>query len=414
MFRRIIFWTHLCCGIAAGLVIFTMSLTGVLLTYERQMKERAARQHYVPVSAQQERLPLERLMELQQLADPSLQATALVLTNDPGAPVSFRAGRRVGPTLNPYTGTEFPPASPRMDAVFAWLTGFHRWFNVEGENRAMARQVTGVSNVIFLFLILSGLYLWLPALYKGAVFKVRLWFKRAYPDSKARDFHWHHIFGFWSALPLFAVVYTGAVISYPWAANLMYAALGAEIPVPPATAPTAPGGNAAAAPAQQAVAAQAGAQPFALQQTTEAQQGSAAMPRNEALTFMSLDALVAAALAQDSASWKRLTLTLPKANDTSLQVEIDKGNGAQAQLRHTLILDRVSGAVQEQRGFSDIPDAQRLRGIARFLHTGEVLGFWGQTIAGLVSLFALFLVWTGFALSWRRLIVPLLRKKQGK
>jgi uncharacterized iron-regulated membrane protein len=411
MFRRIIFWTHLCCGIAAGLVIFTMSLTGVLLTYERQIKEYMARQHYVPVAAQQERLPLERLLELQQLADPSLQASALVVTNDPGAPVSFRAGRRVGPNLNPYTGEQFPVAAPRMDATFAWLTGFHRWFNVEGEQRALARQITGVSNVIFLFLILSGLYLWLPALYKWAVFKVRLWFKPAYPDSKARDFHWHHIFGFWSAVPLFAVVYTGAVISYPWAANLMYVALGVEIPAPPA-APAAP---ATAASARQAAATPAPAvnQPTALQQS-DTQQGSAVEPRYDVLAFKSLDTLVAAALAHDSAEWKRLTLTLPKAGDTSLQVEIDNGNGAQAQRRHTLVLDRVSGAVQEQRGFGDLPDAQRLRGIARFLHTGEVLGFWGQTVAGLVSLFALFLVWTGFALSWRRLIVPLLRKKQGQ
>jgi uncharacterized iron-regulated membrane protein len=47
----------------------------------------------------------------------------------------------------------------------------------------------------------------------------------------------------------------------------------------------------------------------------------------------------------------------------------------------------------------------------RFLHTGEVLGIAGQTIAGLVSLTSLFMVWTGLALAWRRLIVPLYRKK---
>ena len=43
-----------------------------------------------------------------------------------------------------------------------------------------------------------------------------------------------------------------------------------------------------------------------------------------------------------------------------------------------------------------------MRSILRFAHTGEVLGFAGQTIAGLVSLGATLLVYTGLALSWRR------------
>ena len=35
-------------------------------------------------------------------------------------------------------------------------------------------------------------------------------------------------------------------------------------------------------------------------------------------------------------------------------------------------------------------------------HTGEFLGFWGQTLAGVVSLITCVVVYTGLALSWRR------------
>lgn len=377
MFRSILFWTHLVCGLFAGIVIFTMSLTGVLLTYERQIESWVAESRYVPPSEQGERLALEALIERQAELQPEPQPSSVILTNDPGAPVSFRAGRRGGMSLNPYSGEPMDMTSPAVDATLSWLTGFHRWFNVEGENRAIARQVTGVCNVVFLFLVLSGMYLWLPRLWKRVSFKARLWFRKEYPDSKSRDFHWHHIFGIWMAVPLFAVVYTGAVISYPWAANLMYSVFGAE------------------------QAAQQGA----------AAESNAVEPVLVNGTFMPLDTLLNTALEQPSAAeWKRLTLTLPTATDTRVQVEIDHGNGAQAQLRHTLVLDRASGELVERRGFADLPATQRLRGIARFLHTGEVLGFWGQTLAGLASLAALFLVWTGFALSWRRLIRPLLRK----
>ena len=52
--------------------------------------------------------------------------------------------------------------------------------------------------------------------------------------------------------------------------------------------------------------------------------------------------------------------------------------------------------------FEALSTGRRVRSIARFLHTGEALGFAGQTIAGLVSLGGAFLVWTGLALAYRR------------
>ncbi len=47
MFRKTIFWAHLISGILAGLVIFMMSLTGVLITYERQIENFFAQSDYL-------------------------------------------------------------------------------------------------------------------------------------------------------------------------------------------------------------------------------------------------------------------------------------------------------------------------------------------------------------------------------
>jgi uncharacterized iron-regulated membrane protein len=415
MFRKTIFWIHLVCGVLAGSVVFTMSFTGVALTYQRQITDWAAQSRYVPQKEQGQRLPLDQLLLIQQTRQPQTTATTLVLTNDPGAPVSFRAGRQGGVSLNPYTGAGMDLSSPALAAFFSWNTGFHRWFNIEGENRAIARQVTGVSNVVFLFLIVSGMYLWLPKIWHWALFRGRLLFRASYPDSKARDFHWHHIFGIWAALPLFAVVYTGAVISYPWAANLLYATFGAEVAAVPAAPLAAVAGN---APGQAQARVQAGAQQqqgaaanvgIAAQQAGSA--GDTARVTNAATPArLPLDTLVARAIAESPDDWKRLNVTLPTESDAIARIEVDRGNGAQAHKRHTLSLERSTGAIVAVQTFADTPESQRLRGIARFLHTGEVLGFWGQTLAGLVSFAALFMVWTGFALSWRRLIVPLYKK----
>ncbi len=138
------------------------------------------------------------------------------------------------------------------------------------------------------------------------------------------------------------------------------------------------------------------------------QDGSAAM----SMDYLALDTLVERAIAESGGAWNRLNVTLPAPNDPLIQIEIDQGNGAQAHKRYTLSIDRTNGNVAGVRTFADQPEATRLRGISRFLHTGEVLGFWGQTIAGLASFAALFGVYTGFALSYRRLIQPLLRKKR--
>jgi uncharacterized iron-regulated membrane protein len=387
MFRKVIFWIHLCSGVTAGVVVFTMSLTGVILTYERQINNWVAEQHYLPAGSQGTRMALEDLAVIARIANPEFEPTTMVLTNHPGAPVALRAGRRGGVSLNPYTGQAMETESPGLSRFWNVVTGFHRWFNVQGENRALARQVTGVSNVVFLFLVLSGMYLWLPAIMKWTLFKARLLFRGSYPDSKARDFHWHHIFGIWAAVPLLAVVYTGAVISYPWAANLMYRAFGAAIAQPQSRNPAGDGNRTGWTASHTRTSADWSPQ------------------------FLSLADLVDKALGHSGSGWNRLSITLPQSDDSEVHLEIDKGNGAQAHLRHSLALDRHSGQVLEVTGFSDTPKTQQLRGIARFLHTGEVLGFWGQTLAGLASLAALFLVWSGFALSWRRLVQPLLRQK---
>jgi sulfite reductase (NADPH) flavoprotein alpha-component len=67
-----------------------------------------------------------------------------------------------------------------------------------------------------------------------------------------------------------------------------------------------------------------------------------------------------------------------------------------------LTLNRATGNVVKWEPYSDNSTGRKLRSWFRGLHTGEALGFFGQTIAGLASLGGCFLVWTGFAMAWRR------------
>ena len=62
--RRIIFWCHLPVGVVAGLVIITMCVTGVLLSFEKQITAWADTRGYrsAPPAAETTHLPVETLI----------------------------------------------------------------------------------------------------------------------------------------------------------------------------------------------------------------------------------------------------------------------------------------------------------------------------------------------------------------
>ncbi|HUQ52780.1 MAG TPA: PepSY-associated TM helix domain-containing protein [Gammaproteobacteria bacterium] len=383
MIRSTIFWIHLACGVVAGLVVLMMSVTGVLLTYERQIVAWAERSTYPAPAPGAERLTLEELVAAAKLRRPEFTATTVMLRNEPDAPVVLGAGRSGSLLVDPYSGDVREPGPQALRSFFAAVTGWHRWFNATGESRATARAITGGSNLAFLFLVLSGIYLWLPRMWKWALFKTRLFFNPKAGSAKARDFNWHHVFGIWSAIPLAVVVATAAVFSYPWANDLVYRIAGEEPPRQGGGGPPRGAGGLAEA---------------------------AVAPSGTAIDRLGYDALLARAAAHGD--WRTLTLNIPANPDaSSVRVGIDEGNGGQPYLRHMLTLDASTGAVESWAPFSSQTTGQKARSWIRFLHTGEALGVVGQTIAGLVSLTSVLMVWTGLALAWRRLVQPLLRRK---
>ena len=385
MARSIIFWVHLACGVVAGLVVLMMSVTGVALTYERQIVAWADRTTYSLPAPGAKRLPLEDLLETAKLRRPEFTPTTITVRAEEGAPVAFGAGRSGTLLVDAYTGQVRDQGSEGLRRFFAATTSWHRWFNASPDNRAVARAVTGASNLAFLFLVLSGIYLWLPRVYKWAAFRAHLLFNPKVPSAKARDFNWHHVLGIWSAVPLAVVVATAVVFSYPWANDLVYRSVGEQPPRAGGGAPPLPAaGRAAAVPAEVSSA--------------------------PATVRVGYDELLARAAARGE--WRTLTLNLPTDSAAAtVRIGIDEGNGGQPQRRHALTLDAVTGAVTAWAPFSSQTTGQRARSWIRFLHTGEALGIVGQTIAGLVSLTSLVMVWTGLALAWRRLIQPLYRGK---
>lgn len=124
-----------------------------------------------------------------------------------------------------------------------------------------------------------------------------------------------------------------------------------------------------------------------------------------------LDAVLAAAMAADP-DWTRLTLPIPAAGADSVTVTLDTGTGRNPRTQTRLSYDLDGAALTRASGFAETAPGQRTFLFLRFGHTGEIFGLAGQAVAGLASLAAAVMVWTGLALAWRRLVQPALRRRR--
>ncbi|HKV10806.1 MAG TPA: PepSY-associated TM helix domain-containing protein [Thermoanaerobaculia bacterium] len=366
--RKAVFWIHLAVGVTAGIVILIMSVTGVLLMYERQITEWADRGYRsAPPSPGATRLPVEVLIEKVREAQPSGPApSSIALQADSEAPAAVSLGRGRSVYINPYTGEILGEGSKKIRAFFRAVTDWHRWLGAGDENRDRARAVTGACNLGFLFLVVSGVYLWVPRVWTRRQLRNVTWFRRGL-GGKARDFNWHNVFGLWAAIPLFFVVLSGVIISYPWASNLLFRVVGEA---PPER--RGPGGG---------------------------ERGG--REEGDAVPLQGLDRLWVVA-EQQVPGWQSISLRLPTAADAPMTFTIYSGHRGRPDLRGQLTLDRERAEIVRWEPYSSQTRGQKLRAWFRWVHTGEAGGLLGQTLAGIASAGGALLVWTGLSLAWRR------------
>jgi uncharacterized iron-regulated membrane protein len=290
--------------------------------------------------------------------------------------------------VNPYTAQVMGNGTPAVRRFFRLVTDWHRTLALAGERRATGRAITGAANLVFLFIVASGFYLWWPRNWTRRHLRGLTMFNGS-ARGKARDFNWHNVIGFWSAIPLFVIVLGSLVISYPCATEMVYRIV---VEAPPARQrPATPAAGASGA--AQGQNAGAGRRPDG---NAPGRAGSRRPPEG-------IDALWARAERQVP-GWRSISFRLATAADTPLVFTIDEGTGGQPQKRGTLTLNRSTAEVVRWEPFASLSTGRQIRSWLRFAHTGEVYGLVGQTIAGLVSLGGSVLVYTGLLLAFRRLL----------
>ncbi|MCB2377175.1 PepSY domain-containing protein [Hymenobacter sp. BT635] len=266
LFRNI----HLYLSLASGLVIAIVCFTGGVLVFEKELDQAwHPERFFVTPPASQQRLPLAQLVEAVKATDPKAKVGGVKVYADPkrtveislagapggpgGKPEGSRDGGKAeggkargeqhggaehgpkgekggekgkggkggeggrGPTVyvNPYTGAVIDKVNYR-DTFFFTMMALHRGM-VGG---AIGKLIVGVSTLMFLFIIGTGIVLWWPATRKAV--KQRLTVKWD-ASFKRLNHDLHIVLGFYSALFLFVFAFTGLAWSFEWFNNGIFA-----------------------------------------------------------------------------------------------------------------------------------------------------------------------------------------------
>ncbi len=381
-FRKILFWAHLVAGVIAGLAIAIMCFTGTILAFEKELIAWAERDARVIslTDAGTPRLSVEELQRKLREARPEARPQTIVLQNDPTAAVAFSAGRTSTFYVNPLSGDVRQPASIAMATFMQTMVSWHRYLGLGGEvSRARGKLITGVCNLAFCVLALTGLYLWTPRTWSWRALRPAVWFTQN-QTSKARDWNWHNVVGFWCAPVLIVLTLTAMPISFRWAGAMLYTLTGTEMPASGPQSSGAPG-----APVTFPTPA-------------------------PGIRAVSIDSLLAT-VQQQASDWQTITIRLPggpaRAADATTPPQptiftVRETSSWPRTATTTFSLDPFAGTVLKREGYQDLPAARQARAWTRFLHTGEALGWIGQLVAGIASAGGLVLTWTGLALAWRR------------
>lgn len=374
MIRKLFFWCHLVAGLAVGLIVLALCLTGALLTYERASFDWMDRSALAaPPAGQSVPLPADELVARVAKAAHA-QPRNLRYLNDPNAPVRIQMGNGSFICANAYTGELIGPSAPGLRKFYQTMRHLHTTLTFQKDESPTGGFIVGACNIVFVFLTLTGLILWWPSKWSWKSLRSIL-VPRLRLSGKARDWNWHNALGFWGLIPLFIMSATGIVLSYgavdksvrQFAREHVFAKQAAPLtrPVP---APVASAGK--------------------------------------------TDWRKVLASAQEAVpGWRSLTVPWNLDSKPQVSIQITPAQEGEAMRSIGLTIDKATATVVKEQRWENAEAGVRARYIMRLGHSGELGGLAGQTLAGLGCVAGLFLVYTGFALSWRRFFSWRRRKK---
>lgn len=224
--KKIIFQIHKILGLATGLVVFIVAITGCCWAFREEIEH--LYDDYKTVTPQD--LPILTPTEAKMLAqevfpENTVHGTVFKKAGNAVEVIFYDAEPEFYQSvfLNPYSGN--------VIQVDNHLTGFFA-FILKGHMRLwlpkdIGEQVVGVSILLFIAIIISGFILWIPKKRKNIKQRMRFDWKKT-TRWKRKNFDLHTVVGFYICSLALILAFTGSMMSYNWLKYVVYKSTGGD------------------------------------------------------------------------------------------------------------------------------------------------------------------------------------------
>jgi uncharacterized iron-regulated membrane protein len=210
-------WT----GIAIGLYVVVISISGSAIIYSKDLDRRDARRAVVVADAGRTRMRLEELQQTVAQAYPTYEILSVIepeKADQPDAIILQHGNTRIERLFDPYTGADLGDPRSGIDRIFSWLADLHDNL-LSG---LTGRTLNGIGAFLVTLLALTGSVIWWPG--------IKNWRRSLTINRKARfaRLNWdlHSAVGFWCFLFVLIWGMSGICLCFP---GVLDSALSSEV-----------------------------------------------------------------------------------------------------------------------------------------------------------------------------------------
>ncbi|WP_276481203.1 PepSY-associated TM helix domain-containing protein [Paraflavitalea pollutisoli] len=224
-FKKIIGKVHLWLGLASGLLVVIISLTGCIYAFQEEISNTTQPYRFVEASDKPYLPPSQlRTIAEKQLPGKAIHSVGYFDRTD-AARVTFYAFEPEEyyymVYLNPYTGEVLKTKDMEVD-FFHWILDGHFYLWLPP---TIGQPVVASATLVFVVMMITGIVLWWPK--NKAARKQRFSVKW---DAKWRrkNYDLHNVFGFYMTWVVIFIALTGLVWGFQWFAKGSYALIGGK------------------------------------------------------------------------------------------------------------------------------------------------------------------------------------------
>jgi uncharacterized iron-regulated membrane protein len=224
--KKVIGKIHLWLGLASGLVVLFLGITGCILAFELEIRKLTEPQQFVAEENSQYLPPSVLKAE----AEKYLEGKTINGLEYPGTGKStiayyYDAEEYKLVALNPYTGKMLKVKNMNRDFFRIVLNGhFYLWLPP-----AIGQPIVASATLIFLIMMITGIVLWWP---KNKAARKQRFSVKWNARWRRVNYDLHNVFGFYMSWIAIFLAITGLVMGFEWFAKSVYWVSSAGKPMP--------------------------------------------------------------------------------------------------------------------------------------------------------------------------------------